>query len=189
MKVLGVLVVAFTAVGFSVADATSTDSGALNASEVTTLVFSTGAIPGGGSPAGHGANSIDVYGWHWGISGTASSAGHGGHVKMGSIIVTKSIDRASPVLFRACATGQHLGTATIYFDEPAAGGTAGGYTTYMTITLSNVWVSADSLDGVTTLAGEELPKESLTLNFTSAVITSTPPGGVSTTYSWKGVIG
>jgi len=62
---------------------------------------------------------IDVLSWSWGVtqSGTMAHGGGGGEGKanFNDFNFTHHIDKASPVLLKACATGEHIkeGTVTV----------------------------------------------------------------------------
>ena len=60
---------------------------------------------------------IDILSWSWGItqSGTMAHGGGGGEGKanFNDFNFTHHIDKASPVLMKACATGEHIKEATI----------------------------------------------------------------------------
>ena len=60
---------------------------------------------------------IEVLSWSWGLThaGTTSGGGGGGAGKASfhDLSFTHKIDKASPVLMKACATGVHLKEATI----------------------------------------------------------------------------
>ena len=62
-------------------------------------------------------DEIEVLSWSWGVSqsGTLSHGGGGGAGKatFHDFSFTHHVDKASPVLMKACATGQHLKEATI----------------------------------------------------------------------------
>jgi len=61
-------------------------------------------------------DQIEVLSWSWGVdSGPHSSGGGGGAGKPSfhDLSFTHKIDKASPLLLRGCATGQHLKEATI----------------------------------------------------------------------------
>ena len=198
---VGVLTFSSTAVGLSVA-AASSSAPALDSSVVGTLVFPTSAnIPGGGSPAGHGANSIEVSSWSFGTSNPTGlilrKAGGGGitlrksgGVQGDSITVTKSVDQASPVLFRNCVAGSHYPTVVLYLDEQPAGTGATGaptYTNYITITLKNAYIASDVISSGAPASGggDDNPKESVSLNFTKVTMTYDAPGTAATSVSWS----
>jgi len=61
-------------------------------------------------------DEIELLSWSWGVSGSGSSSGGGGGAGKASfhhLSFTHKIDKASPLLLKACATGQHLKEATI----------------------------------------------------------------------------
>jgi type VI secretion system secreted protein Hcp len=62
-------------------------------------------------------DEIDVLSWSWGVSqsGTMAHGGGGGAGKatFQDLIFTHHIDKASPLLLKACATGQHIKDVTI----------------------------------------------------------------------------
>jgi type VI secretion system secreted protein Hcp len=62
-------------------------------------------------------NEIEVLAWSWGVVNSVSSAGHVGaglgKPSFQDLHVVSRIGSASPHLFLACATGQHLASATL----------------------------------------------------------------------------
>jgi type VI secretion system secreted protein Hcp len=60
---------------------------------------------------------IEVLSWSWGVtqSGTMAHGGGGGEGKanFNDFSFTHHIDKASPVLLKACATGEHIKEATV----------------------------------------------------------------------------
>lgn len=60
---------------------------------------------------------IEILSWSWGVtqSGTMSHGGGGGEGKanFNDFNFTHHIDKASPVLLKACATGEHIKEATV----------------------------------------------------------------------------
>jgi type VI secretion system secreted protein Hcp len=62
-------------------------------------------------------DEIEVLSWSWGVtnSGTSAHGGGGGEGKASfhDLSFTHKIDKASPVLMKACATGVHIKEATI----------------------------------------------------------------------------
>ena len=60
---------------------------------------------------------IDVLSWSWGVtqSGSMAHGGGGGEGKahFNDFNFTHSVDKSSPVLLKACATGEHIKEATI----------------------------------------------------------------------------
>jgi type VI secretion system secreted protein Hcp len=62
-------------------------------------------------------DEIDVESWSWGASnsGSATSGGAGGagKVTFTDLTFVHSVDKSSPSLWRACATGEHIKDATL----------------------------------------------------------------------------
>ena len=62
-------------------------------------------------------DEIDVLSWSWGMTHaaklTTGSGGGAGKASFHDLSFTHKIDKASPVLLKGCATGQHLKEATI----------------------------------------------------------------------------
>ena len=75
-----------------------------------------GTIKGESQDAKH-KDEIDVLSWSWGVS-QSGIAGHGGGGGAGKASFqdfnfTHHVDKASPLVMKACATGQHISGATI----------------------------------------------------------------------------
>ncbi len=61
-------------------------------------------------------DEIEVLSWSWGVANAGSPRGGGGGQGKASfqdLSFTHSIDKASPLLLRACATGVHMKEATV----------------------------------------------------------------------------
>jgi type VI secretion system secreted protein Hcp len=62
-------------------------------------------------------DQIELLSWSWGISQTGSmaygSGGGTGKASFSDFAITHHIDKASPNLMKACATGEHIKEATI----------------------------------------------------------------------------
>jgi type VI secretion system secreted protein Hcp len=73
-------------------------------------------IPGESMDSKH-KNEIDIQSWNWGEanSGSHGSGGGGGagKVSMQDFSFTMTVNKASPKLFLACASGQHIKEATL----------------------------------------------------------------------------
>lgn len=108
----------------------------------------------------------------WGVSNNSAAGSGGGGTSAGKasfqdMHFTMSMDKASPKLMLACATGQHI--PTLQFVVSRADGTSGGTTDYYVVTLSDVLVSSyKSGSPPTPAAGtpDEPLTASLSLNFT-----------------------
>ena len=75
-----------------------------------------GTIKGESTDAKH-PGEIDVLSWAWGVtqSGSMAHGGGGGAGKASfqDLTFTHHIDKATPLLLKACATGEHIPEATI----------------------------------------------------------------------------
>jgi type VI secretion system secreted protein Hcp len=119
---------------------------------------------------------------HWSIGAAqpsvASSGGTGGgagKVKFQDFHITKLVDKASPKLMVACASGQHF--TNLLFTARRAGGTQADY---WTMKLQNVLVSSyetnsgfDGSSGGAVASGDKygMPVESVSFNFGKIDIT------------------
>ena len=112
-------------------------------------------------------NEMEVMSWGWGATNAgAFQAGTGGGTGKASfqdISITKTIDKASPILFKACATGQHIDSGTITVRKAG-----GDQLEYLVIQLTNVLVSSYSQSGST---GHDLPIDHFTLNMEQFQVT------------------
>ena len=75
-----------------------------------------GTIKGESRDARH-RDEIEVLSWSWGVS-RSGAVGHGGGGGTGrasfrDFTFTHHVDKASPLLMKACATGQHMPEATL----------------------------------------------------------------------------
>jgi type VI secretion system secreted protein Hcp len=97
---------------------------------------------------------IEVLSWSWGVTNAVTPAGTGagagaGKAKFQDFFFTHKIDKASPVLMQACATGVHLKEATITHRKAGK-----GQQEFLIIKMNDVIVTAltdaDSSDGGST---------------------------------------
>jgi type VI secretion system secreted protein Hcp len=92
---------------------------------------------------------IEVLSWSWGVTNAVTPAGTGagaGKPKFQDFSFTHRIDKASPVLMQACATGAHLKEATITHRKAGK-----GQQEFLIIKMNDVIITAltdaDSSDG------------------------------------------
>jgi len=111
---------------------------------------------------------IEVSSFQWGVGradtsaiGSATGGAGAGKVTIHDIRITKTLDSASPLLFRAAAAGGHLKTAQLDFVR------ADKSVVYQ-IKLTDVVISSYSKS-----SGGDRPTESLTLTFTKIEVTYT----------------
>jgi type VI secretion system secreted protein Hcp len=106
-------------------------------------------------------NEIDVESWSWGEtqSGTSSGGGGGGagKVSMQDFHFVMRLNKASPKLMLACATGDHLKSATLVCRKAG-----GDQQEYMKIVMSDLIVSSYQTGGST---GDVVPIDQISLNF------------------------
>jgi type VI secretion system secreted protein Hcp len=95
---------------------------------------------------------IEVLSWSWGVTNAVTLAGTGagqGKAKFQDFSFTHKIDKASPVLMQACATGVHLKDATITHRKAGK-----GQQEFLIIKMNDVIITAltdaDSSDGGST---------------------------------------
>jgi len=85
--------------------------------------------------------TIEVESFSWGMEKAASSGGGGGGAGLpatfSDFTIHKLLDKSSPVLMLACATGQHIKSAQLYVRK--AGGTQ---TDFYVVTLSDILVTS-----------------------------------------------
>ncbi|HEY7707210.1 MAG TPA: type VI secretion system tube protein Hcp [Gaiellaceae bacterium] len=109
------------------------------------------------------AQAIDVESYSFGVANTGSAATAGGagagKANFTELTFTKTVDVSSPVLMKACATGQHMKTVTLSLRK--AGGT-GVKQPYMTIKMSDAIISSYQVSGS---KGSGVPAESVAINF------------------------
>ncbi|MEX2559325.1 MAG: type VI secretion system tube protein Hcp [Pirellulales bacterium] len=107
-------------------------------------------------------NEIDVLSWSWGESnmGTSDRGGGGGagKVQMNDFHFVQKLSKASPKLFFACATGQHIKEAKLTCRKAG-----GDQQEYLVIKFSDLLVSSYQTGGS---QGDVVPTDQCSLNFT-----------------------
>lgn len=108
---------------------------------------------------------FELYSFSFGASnpvtiGSGSTGMAGGKVSLSSFNVMKKSDKASPILFKMCANGEHFDKATVTLRK--AGG-AGGQQEYLIYTFEKVFVESIQWSGST--GGDDTPTESLSLAY------------------------
>jgi type VI secretion system secreted protein Hcp len=124
------------------------------------LLLKLDGIPGDSLAAGH-TNEIDLSSVQFGASQTgirdAGGKASARRSSLSTFVVTKRTDKASPKLFLACATGQHIQTAVLTFRDLETG--VPPYE-YLTITLTDVFISSYSVS-----SGGDFPSESISISY------------------------
>ena len=95
----------------------------------------------GESPDDKHKGEIELLSWSWGVtqSGTMAHGGGGGEGKasFNDFNFTHHVDKASPVLLKACATGEHIKEATITVRKAGK-----GQQEFLIIKMSDVLITA-----------------------------------------------
>lgn len=112
-------------------------------------------------------NEIVVDAWSFGVTQRVSATGQQTTARpcVSDIVVTKGVDKASPILFMHAATGKHIPTATITVRKAGERPLE-----YLVVTMQDVIVTSIN----STSSGGDSPGESLSLNFQTIGITYTP---------------
>jgi type VI secretion system secreted protein Hcp len=104
-------------------------------------------------------DEIDVLSWSWGVSNSGSGAIGGGHgagkANFNDLSFMHTLDKASPVLMKACAMGDHFPDATLVSRKAGK-----GQQDYLIVKLKEVFVTSVQPSG-----SSEHPMESVTLSF------------------------
>ena len=112
-----------------------------------------GDIKGESADAKH-KDEIEVLSFSWGDSNTASvttgGGGGAGKATFQDLMIVHNIDKASPRLLEACATGQHLKDATITHRKAGK-----GQQEFLIVKMNDVIVTAVSHGGTTSQPAAE----------------------------------
>jgi type VI secretion system secreted protein Hcp len=101
---------------------------------------------------------VEVLSWSWGVTQTGSmahgSGGGTGKANFADLLINHYIDKASPVLMKACATGEHIKEATIVARKAGK-----GQQEYLIIKMNDIIITSVQPSG----SGGEAAVESVTL--------------------------
>lgn len=124
---------------------------------------------------------IDVLNWSWGVAGP--TIGGVGDAEAKDFVVTKWIDKSSPLLYLACCKGEHYPYVTLSIVEPT-----GERGQYMQFKMEDVIIRSVVAPGVgspspTSVGGSDRPQEDISLNYSKVEWTYTllDPNGAPTT--------
>lgn len=130
-------------------------------------------------------DTIEVSSFSWGAShpGSFAAAGGGGTGKVSfqDIHFTTSVNKASPLLGKACATGQHIKKATLFVRK-----SGGDHEEYYTILLEDVLISSYQSGGHE--GNNSAPTDQFSLNFAKIEFDYLPQnekGGLSGKVAFK----
>ncbi len=128
------------------------------------------------------AAGFPVTGWSFGVEVTGSGVGGGGGGGAGranfeEVVVSKPVDSASPLLMKACATGQHIPTVVLK-------GTRKGPKAqeYLIIKMSDVVISSVSLGGT---SGKTAPAENVSFSCTEIEYIIRKKTGEEVKFPWN----
>ncbi len=103
---------------------------------------------------------VEVLSWSWGVTNAApiggGSGGGTGKATFHDFNFTHFIDKASPLLLKACATGQHIKEATITVRKAGK-----GQQEFLIIKMNDVIITGVNLSG----AGDSATAENVALQF------------------------
>lgn len=129
-----------------------------------------GGIKGESQDLAH-RDEIDITNWGWGLSQTGSmhsgTGGGSGKADFTNLNLTKPLDKSSPNLMMACATGKHYPEAKLVVRK--AGGTSP--VEYLVITLKEVMVVSYSTRADT---ADDVLYDSIALNFATVDVSYQP---------------
>ena len=115
-------------------------------------------------------DEVEVLSWSWGVA-QSGSLSHGGGAGAGKVSFndfnfTHQIDKASPVLLEACATGEHIKEATITVRKAGK-----GQHEFLIIKMNDIIVTSVSSSGS---ADAATTAESVALQFAKVALEYTP---------------
>jgi type VI secretion system secreted protein Hcp len=126
-------------------------------------------IPGEATDTKH-SNEVDLISWSWGESnaGSHGSGGGGGagKVAMQDFSFTMRVNKASPKLFLACASGQHIASALLTCRKAGK-----QQQEYLKISFTDLLVSSYQTGGS---EGDVVPVDQIAFNFAKIELTYSP---------------
>jgi type VI secretion system secreted protein Hcp len=133
-------------------------------------------------------DEIDLVSFSWGETNAGRATGGGGGGRAGRVVFqdfhfTHQVDKATPLLFFACASGQHIPTAILTCRTPGSrpGTTAAAPDAaapapkpgeFLIFQMKDAFITSVSEAGVG--ADENRPTESITFSFSQMVMEYTP---------------
>lgn len=136
----------------------------------TDMFLKLGDIKGESRDQAH-RDEIDISRWGWRMTQSGSmhsgTGGGAGKVDMANLLIEKSLDKSSPNLMMACATGKHYPEARIVVRK--AGGDSS--VEYLVIALKEVMVASYDTRAAST---QDVLTEEISLNFARVEISYQP---------------
>lgn len=128
-------------------------------------------IPGESKDAAH-KGEIDVLSFAWGLTNSGGAAPGGGagagKASFQDLHVVKLVDKASPKLFEACASGQHIKEVVLTCRRSGK-----KQLEFLSYKLSNVVITSYQVGG----SAPEAPTDQVSLNFGKIEMEYRPAGG------------
>jgi type VI secretion system secreted protein Hcp len=119
---------------------------------------------------------IQIESWSWGASNSGSmsmgSGGGAGKASFQDFHFVHQVDKSSPMLFQALATGEHLKQVALTVRK-----SGGEQTTYLTYTFTDVLITSLSASGN---SGDPAPTEQISLNFSKIEMEYKPMNAAGT---------
>ncbi len=117
-------------------------------------------------------NEIDLLSFSWGLANATSGAGRGGAAAAGKAVFqdfhfTTQVNKASPKLFLACATGQHIKEAKLTCRKAG-----GDQQEFLTVTMTDVLISSYQQGGAS--ESDVVPTDQVSFNFTKIEVEYVP---------------
>lgn len=124
-------------------------------------------------PNGMSKAPMDIYSFSFGASnpvtiGSGTGGSGGGRVSLSSFSIMKKSDNSSPLLFQACAQGEHYAKATVVLRK--AGGSANNQGVFLQYDFTELYVESIQWSGST--GGDDTPSESVSFAFATIAITN-----------------
>lgn len=104
-------------------------------------------------------NEIQIMSWSWGASNVSSVSGTGGSgagkVSLGEFTIMKTMDKASPKLFKSICAGTHIATGTMTASKSGGGGKP-----FLKVDFKELFVTSLQQSG-----SSEIPAESVSFSY------------------------
>lgn len=116
-------------------------------------------------------NEIDILSFSWGLANATSGAGRGGGTGAGKAVFqdfhfATNVNKASPKLFLACATGQHIKEAKLTCRK------AGGQQEFLIVKMTDVLITSYQQGGSS--ESDVVPTDQVSFNFTKIEVEYVP---------------
>jgi type VI secretion system secreted protein Hcp len=159
ITVVGLIAAVVAVVAVAAAFATSGGELPANRTAGHVVIGAPGSEVEGGDP---GSTQIDVESYSWGVSNTLQGGGGpgggggSGVTTVEDLTIVKTIDKASPLLARKCAIGEHIPQVVLTVYRPG-----GSNAPYMEYKMSDVTINKVQQSG----SGNSIPLEAVTFTF------------------------